>query len=113
MIELKVDDFLEGKVSFHIERQDEEDYKRLSQQYFPFEINGTNFVIVSGAYPSFYSEDKHFFVRGNIKEEDYRRIRVSIAEYLNIFELVKKYNEKFFKIQKVIYDINKDERKCK
>ena len=59
------------------------------------EINGIKFFIVSGAYPSFYSEDKQFFVRGELKAEDYRRIKVSFSEYLIIFELVKKYNEKF------------------
>ena len=110
MIELKVDKFFDGKVTFHIERQDLEDYDRLSKPSCSFEINGVNFLIVSGAYPSFYPEDKQFFVRGNIKAEDYRRIRVSISEYLIIFELVKKYNEKFSWFLNVVYDINKDER---
>ena len=95
MIELKVDDFLEGKVAFYIERQDKEDYDRLQEQDCSFEINGVKFLIRSGGYPSFYSEDKQFFVRGTIRELDYTRIEVSISEYLNIFELVKKYNEKF------------------
>ena len=96
MIELKVDEFENGYVTFHIEKQDLEDDLRLSKQYFSFEINGVNFFIVSGAYPIFYSEDKYFFVRGTIREEDSRRIEVSMSEYLNIFELVKKYNEKFY-----------------
>ena len=96
MIELKVDEFENGNVSFHIERQDKEDYDRLQEQFCLFEINGVKFIIVSGCYPTFYSDDKLFFVRGTIREEDYKRIRVSISEYLNIFELVKKYNEKFY-----------------
>ena len=95
MIELKVDEFENGIVSFYISRQDEEDYDRLSKQYFSFEISGVKFLIRSGGYPNFYSDDKEFFVRGTIRELDYTRIKVSISEYLIIFELVKKYNEKF------------------
>ena len=94
MIELKVDKFENGRVFFYIERQDEEDYDRLSKQYFSFEISGVK--IISGGYPNFYSDDKEFFVRGTIRELDYTRIEVSISEYLIIYELVKKYNEKFY-----------------
>ena len=95
MIELKVDKFEDGQVVFHIERQDKEDYKRLINNYCSFEINDTNFFIVSGAFPAFYIEERKFFVRGKFKECDYDRIIVSISKYLIIFELVKKYNERF------------------
>ena len=95
MIELKVDEFEKGKVSFHISRQDKEDYDRLQKQFCSFEINGIKFLIISGSYPSFYSDDKQFFVRGDFKENDYDIMEVSIAEYLIVFELIKKYNEKF------------------
>ena len=95
MIELKVDEFENGKVSFHISRQDAEDYDRLQKQSCSFEINGIKFFIISGTYPSFYSDDKYFFVRGDLTEADSDRIEVDFSEYLNIFELVKKYNEKF------------------
>ena len=94
MIELKVDEFKDGKVYFHIERQDKEDYERLSKSC-SFEINGTKFFIVSSALPTFFIEEKYFFVRGIFKEKDYERIEVSMSEYLIIYELVKKYNEKF------------------
>ena len=95
MIELKVDSCVNGKVSFHISRQDLEDDLRLIKQSCSFEINGIKFFVASGAYPSFYSEDKYFFVRGNCKEEDFKRIEVDFSEYLIAYELVKKYNEKF------------------
>ena len=95
MIELKIDEFENGMVSFHISRQDKEDYDRLQKQSCLFEISGVKFFIVSGSYPSFYSDEKQFFVRGDFKENDYDIMEVSISEYLIIFELVKKYNEKF------------------
>ena len=101
MIELKVDDFLEGNVSFHIERQDKEDYKRLINNYCLFEISGVKFLIRSGAFPGFYSEEKQFFVRGTMREEDYTIIRVSLSEYLIIYELIKKYNETCFDFWKL------------
>ena len=95
MIELKIDEFEDGYVTFHISRQDKEDYKRLNTKMRTFEINGTNFNILKYNYPDFYIKDRSFFVRGNCKEEDFRRIEVSISEYLIIVELIKKYNEKF------------------
>ena len=94
MIELKVDEFKDCKVTFHISRQDKEDYEILSKSC-SFEINGTKFFIVSSALPTFFIEEKYFFVRGIFKEKDYERIEVSMSEYLIIYELVKKYNEKF------------------
>ena len=94
MIELKIDKFEKGKVVFHISRQDEEDYKRLSKPC-SFEINGFKFFIVSSALPTFFIEEKYFFVRGIFKEKDFDIMEVSISEYLIIYELVKKYNEKF------------------
>ena len=95
MIELKVDEFEDGYVTFHISRQDKEDYKRLNSNMRTFEINGTDFNILKFNYPAFYIEDRNFFVRGNFKERDFERIKVAFSEYLIIFELVKKYNEKF------------------
>ena len=90
MIELKVDDFENGKVYFHISRQDKEDYDRLSviggRRYGKYCLICANYPEVRGRY---------FFVRGDYKEEDSRRIEVSMSEYLIIFELIKKYNEKF------------------
>ena len=94
MIELKVDEFKDCKVTFHISRQDLEDYERLKKPC-SFEINGIKFFIVSSALPTFFIEEKYFFVRGIFKEKDFERIEVSIAEYLIIYELVKKYNKKF------------------
>ena len=95
MIELKIDEFEDGYVTFHISRQDKEDYKRLNSEMRTFEINGTSFNILKFNFPAFYIEDRNFFVRGNYKEKDFKRIKVSFSEYLIIFELIKKYNEKF------------------
>lgn len=99
MIELTVDKFEKGKVVFHISRQDEEDYKRLEEE-ITFKISGINYFISTGYFPGFYPNIRTFYVRGNLKEKDFKRIRVEFSEYLIIYELVKKYNENFF--QKVI-----------
>ena len=95
MIELKIDEFEDGFVTFHISRQDKEDYKRLNSEMRTFEINGTYFNILKFNYPAFYIEDRNFFVRGDYKDRDTERITVAFSEYLIIFELVKKYNKKF------------------
>ena len=95
MIELKVDEFFDGKVNFHIERQDEEDYNRIRNHNIFFEVDKNIYHLYSGAFPFFYQDEKEFFVRGTEKKFDDTKLTVTISEYLNIFELVKKYNEKF------------------
>ena len=99
MIELKVDKFENGNVVFHIEEQDVEDYNRLDDKPFTVKLSdGSEYKLKSCAYPAFYREKavKELFVRGENRGCDYDEITVSISEYLNIFELVKKYNEKFY-----------------
>lgn len=93
MIELNVDAFIDGNVIFHIVRQDEEDYKRLKEGEITFEINGIDYIISTASFPEFYFERKQFYVRGRNKANDFDQIEVSLSEYLNIYELVKKYNE--------------------
>ena len=98
MIELKVCEFKNGKVTFYISRQDEEDYNRLNDKPFALKLSdGFEYTLKTCAYPAFYREKevKEFFVRGDNRSDDYDKIRVSISEYLNIYELVKKYNEEF------------------
>ena len=100
MIELKIDKFEKGKVVFHIERQDEEDYDRLSDRLndkpVAFKLSdGFNYYLESRGFIEFYPNTHTFYVRGTIRELDYTRIEVSIAEYLIIYELINKYNEKF------------------
>ena len=98
MIELKIDKFKNGKVSFYISRQDEEDYNRLYDEPFTLKLSdGFEYTLKSCVFPDFYREKefKELFVRGENRGGDYCKIIVSMSEYLNIFELVKKYNEKF------------------
>ena len=95
MIELKVDFCVNGYVTFHIERQDEEDYKRLYNKPFIVKLSdGSEYELKTCAYPAFYREKelKQLFVRGENSGCDYDEITVSISEYLNIFELVQRYN---------------------
>ena len=99
MIELKVDEFKDCKVTFHISRQDKEDYKRLNAKPFTLKLSdGSEYKLESScSFPYFYGEKavKELCVRGDNRSSDYDRISVSISEYLNIFVLVQKYNEKF------------------
>ena len=98
MIELKIVEFKNGKVTFYISRQDEEDYERLDDEPFTLKLSdGFEYTLKSCVYPSFYrgTEVKELFVRGENRSSDYYKIKVSISEYLIVFELVKKYNEKF------------------
>ena len=85
-------------MSFHIERQDKEDYYRLHDKPFALKFSdGFEYTLNTSVYPYFYrgTELKELFVRGGNRSNDYDSIKVSISEYLNIYELVKKYNEEF------------------
>ena len=94
MIELKIDEFKNGKVTFHISRQDKEDYKRLS--YNPFYLtlsDGKEYGLNSMNYPTYHNGEKYFFVRGTNSEMDNTKMIVEFAEFLKIFELLKEYNK--------------------
>ena len=96
MIELKVDKFENGKVTFYISRQDKEDYDRLHYKPFTFKLSdGFNYNLESEGFMNFYPEIHTFCVRGLMKDRDYIRQEVSFSEYLIIYELVNKYNEVF------------------
>ena len=97
MIELKVDKFENGKVTFYISRQDKEDYDRLHYKPFTFKLSdGFNYNLESKCFIEFCPNIHTFYVRGSYKAEDYSRIEVAFSEYLIIYELVNKYNEEFF-----------------
>lgn len=93
MIELKVDKFENGKVTFYISRQDEEDYKRLRSVFSITLSDGFNYCLESEGFMDFYPAIHTFCVRGVYKDRDYIRKEVDFSEYLIIYELVKKYNE--------------------
>ena len=96
MLELKVDKFENGKVTFYIERQDEEDYERLNDENVTFKLSdGFIYRLESCGFISFYPELHTFCVRGAFKDRDFERIEVAFSEYLIIYELVNKYNEEF------------------
>lgn len=94
MIELKVDKFENGKVVFHIERQDIEDYIRLKKCAKQIKLdNGKIYLLQSAGYPEI--NNKKFFVRGVMSNYDENCITTSLNNYLNIFECIKKYNNEF------------------
>ena len=107
MIELKVDFCVNGYVTFHIERQDEEDYVRLDDKPFTLKLSEGFYHLKSRGFIGFNTKIYTFFVRGNCKDKEYRRIVVSISNYLIIYKLVKKYNETcfdFWKMKGKFYD---------
>ena len=95
MIELKIDDFRNGKVTFHISRQDEEDYDKLRGVFVPLTLSdGKKYWLYSGYSPNyFYGEENCFFVRGFDSTRDNQKIMVEFTEFLKIFELLKEYNK--------------------
>ena len=99
MIELKIVKFKDGKVAFYIEGQDLEDYARLHDEPFTLKLSdGFEYKLESCIYPSYGGKEVRelFVLCGNNRRSEYDTIRVGVSEYLNIFELVKKYNETFF-----------------
>ena len=87
MIELKVDEFKDGKVYFHIERQDKEDYERLNV------VGGRRYGkyrLFSNGYPEVRGEN--FFVRGRDQRKNYLRCCVDFYDYLDICDSIKSYN---------------------
>ena len=93
MIELKIDEFKNGKVTFHISRQDKEDYEKLYNKTFKVKFqDGKEYWLCSGYHPAFYKEEKEFFVRGRDKTRDNQKMIVEFTDFLKIFELVKEYN---------------------
>ena len=95
MIKLKVDKFEKGKVTFHISRQDLEDYEKLIRVFSTKLSDGFSYYLESCGFIGFYPELHTFCVRGFNKERDFERIEVAFSEYLIIYELVNKYNEEF------------------
>ena len=92
MIKLKIDEFREGKVTFHISRQDAEDYKRL--RYNPFSLkvsDGKEYWLYLGCQPVYFNEV--LFVRGKDSSMDNQKIIVEFTEFLKIFELLQSYNK--------------------
>ena len=90
MIELKVDRFENGFVTFHIEKQ--EDFSLPSEG-----VMCGNYLIKKQSHPEIRPCHKVFFVRGNAKSLNRTEMKVSIQEYLmliesiNIFKVEMKY----------------------
>ena len=92
MIELKIDEFKNGIVTFHISRQEEEDYERLDHKLFTLKFpDGKEYWLSSVYSPCYYNRE--FFVRGNDKTRDNQKMIAEFTEFLKIFELLKEYNK--------------------
>ena len=95
MIELTVDEFKNGKVTFHISRQDKEDYEKLRGNPFPLTLSdGKEYRLYSINCPDYINYIRgELFVRGTNSEKDNTKMIAPFAEFLRIFELVKEYNK--------------------
>ena len=92
MIELKIDKFKNGKVTFHISRQDKEDYARLGYKPFCLTLSdGKKYWLFASCCPDYFNGQ--LFVRGKDSSKDNRKIIVKFTEFLKIFELLKEYNK--------------------
>ena len=94
MIELKVDEFENGKVVFHISRQDEEDYKILRFEKQIKLDSGDFYYLQSVGCPEIRNKF-HFLVRGSMFSYDEICLSTSLNNYLMLFECIKKYNKEF------------------
>ena len=91
MIELKVDKFKEGMVTFHISHQDEEDYVILREGFYR-NIKGTEYELRSLLYPAYHQEGL-LFVRGVKDTFDEVTMECLLEIYLDLLELTKEYNK--------------------
>lgn len=85
MIELKVDEFKDGLVTFHIERQ----------EYFKLGIDGMQcgvYRIKKECYPEFRKHQKIFFVRGQQKSKNKLQMKAFIQDYLDLIESINIFN---------------------
>ena len=94
MIELNIDEFRDGVVTFHISRQDKEDYEKLRGKPFPLILSdGKEYGLYSGYFPAYRHQEEILFVRGEDSSMDNTKMIVEFTEFLKIFELLKEYNK--------------------
>ena len=85
MIELKVDKFEKGEVTFHIERQEDFSLHHTGMKCGVYRIKKEN-------HPEIRTFQKIFFVRGHAKSLDRTEMKVSIQEYLELIESINIFN---------------------
>ena len=85
MIELKVDEFKDGIVTFHIERQ--EDFSLPSEG-----VMCGNYLIKKQSYPEFRKHQHLFFVRGQEKSKNELQMKAFIQDYLDLIESINIFN---------------------
>lgn len=107
MIELKTDDFRNEVVTFHISKQDAEDYIYFASEKV-FEIEGEIIKVCSKKYPDYYiigSEKgkrvSKFFLRGKDKKQDESKLKVTIDDYLLLNKFVNFYNKEYDVMKKI------------
>ena len=86
MIELKIDEFKNGKVEFHISKQDD--------FILPEEgVKCGRFTIKKECNPEVRLFNNIFFIRGNCRGLDNEKMCVSINDYIDIFSSISIFNE--------------------
>ena len=87
MIELKIDEFKNGKVTFHISRQD--------NFLLPEEgVKCGRFIIKKDCHPEARLKYNIFFIRGSARSLDNKEMCVSINDYIDIFSSISIFNNK-------------------
>ena len=107
MIELKTDDFRNEVVTFHISRQDAEDYIYFASTKV-FEIDGEIIKVCRKEQPDYYTIGREngesisrFFLRGKDREKDEIKMKTTIDKYLLLNKFVNFYNKEIDVVKKI------------
>ena len=92
MIELKIEDFKDGIVTFHISRQDKDDYEKCNPSPFRIKMEGKQYFIISQKYPCYQEGLNTFYIRGKNFVKDEQVMSCTIGGYLNLVKLLEMYN---------------------
>lgn len=106
MIEITADEFRDGLVTFHISRQDAEDYKYFASEKV-FEIEGEIIEVGCEFLPDYYIRTENgksvskFFLRGKDKKQDESKLKATIDDYLLLNKFVNFYNKEYDVMKKI------------
>ena len=102
MIEITADEFREGLVTFHISRQDKEDYKYFASDKV-YEFEGEIIEVGCEFLPDYYIRTENgksvskFYLRGTNKKSDEIKMKATIDKYLLLNKFVNFYNKEYEK----------------
>ena len=108
MIEITADEFRDGLVTFHISRQDAEDYKYFASDKV-YEFDGEIIEVGCAFLPDYYNYIRtengksvsKFFLRGTNRKSDEINMKATINDYLLLNKFVNFYNKDYDVMKKI------------